>query len=394
MPIYIVGTFDTKELELQYIRDLIERAGASTLLVDVGTLGVSKEVDVNSQIVAKHHPNEQVEVFNDDRGEAVTQMSIALKHFIDSRTDIEGMISAGGSGGTALVTPAMRTLPVGTPKVMISTVASGNVQPYVGANDICMIYSVTDIQGLNRISRKVLANAAHAIAGMVKSSVPEVENKSAIGLSMFGVTTSCIQSVVKELESDFDCLVFHATGTGGQSMEKLVESGLLKGLIDATTTEVCDLLMGGVFSAGKDRLGSIIRNKLPYVGSCGALDMVNFGAKESVPEKYKDRQFHVHNANVTLMRTTVEENKHIGEWLANKLNQMKGEVRFLLPLKGVSSLDSEGQVFHNPKADAALFDTLEKNVIQTQRRKLIKLNHNINDPEFSMELVKQFKNII
>jgi len=394
MPIYIVGTFDTKELELQYIRDLIERAGASTLLVDVGTLGVSKEVDVNSQIVAKHHPNEQVEVFNDDRGEAVTQMSIALKHFIDSRTDIEGMISAGGSGGTALVTPAMRTLPVGTPKVMISTVASGNVQPYVGANDICMIYSVTDIQGLNRISRKVLANAAHAIAGMVKSSVPEVENKSAIGLSMFGVTTSCIQSVVKELESDFDCLVFHATGTGGQSMEKLVESGLLKGLIDATTTEVCDLLMGGVFSAGKDRLGSIIRNKLPYVGSCGALDMVNFGAKESVPEKYKDRKFHVHNANVTLMRTTVEENKHIGEWLANKLNQMKGEVRFLLPLKGVSSLDSEGQVFHNPKADAALFDTLEKNVIQTQRRKLIKLNHNINDPEFSMELVKQFKNII
>jgi len=394
MPIYIVGTFDTKELELQYIRDLIERAGASTLLVDVGTLGVSKEVDVNSQIVAKHHPNEQVEVFNDDRGEAVTQMSIALKHFIDSRTDIEGMISAGGSGGTALVTPAMRTLPVGTPKVMISTVASGNVQPYVGANDICMIYSVTDIQGLNRISRKVLANAAHAIAGMVKSSVPEVENKSAIGLSMFGVTTSCIQSVVKELESDFDCLVFHATGTGGQSMEKLVESGLLKGLIDATTTEVCDLLMGGVFSAGKDRLGSIIRNKLPYVGSCGALDMVNFGAKESVPEKYKDRKFHVHNANVTLMRTTVEENKHIGEWLANKLNQMKGEVRFLLPLKGVSSLDSEGQVFHNPKADAALFDTLEKNVIQTQRRKLIKINHNINDPEFSMELVKQFKNII
>jgi len=394
MPIYVVGTFDTKELELRYIRDLIERAGVSTLLVDVGTLGVSKEVDVNSQIIAKHHPNKEVEVFNDDRGEAVTQMSIALKHFIGSRTDIEGMISAGGSGGTALVTPAMRTLPVGIPKVMISTVASGNVQPYVGANDICMIYSITDIQGLNRISRKVLGNAAHAIAGMIKSSVPEIKSKPAIGLSMFGVTTSCIQSVVKELESDFDCLVFHATGTGGQSMEKLVESGLLKGLIDATTTEVCDLLMGGVFSAGKDRLGSIIRKELPYVGSCGALDMVNFGAKESVPEKYKDRQFHVHNANVTLMRTTVEENKHMGKWLANKLNQMKGEVRFLLPLRGVSSLDSEGQVFHNPKADEALFDTLEKNVIQTQRRKLIKLNHNINDPEFSMELVKQFKKII
>ena len=394
MPIYVVGTFDTKGLELRYIRDLIERAGASTLLVDVGTLGDSEEVDVNSQIVAKHHPNEEVEVFNDDRGEAVTQMSIALKHFIGSRTDIEGIISAGGSGGTALVTPAMRTLPVGTPKVMISTVASGNVEPYVGPNDICMIYSITDIQGLNRISRKVLANAAHAIAGMVKSSIPEVEIKPAIGLSMFGVTTSCIQAVVKELESDFDCLVFHATGTGGQSMEKLVESGLVKGLIDATTTEVCDLLMGGIFSAGEDRLGSIIRTELPYVGSCGALDMVNFGARETVPDKYKERQFHVHNANVTLMRTTVEENKNIGEWLADKLNQMQGEVRFLVPLKGVSSLDSEEHAFHNPEADAALFDALEKKVIQTDRRKLIKLNHNINDPEFSTELVKQFKAII
>ncbi|MBC8407200.1 MAG: Tm-1-like ATP-binding domain-containing protein [Rhodobacteraceae bacterium] len=394
MPIYVVGTFDTKGLELRYIRDLIERAGASTLLVDVGTLGDSEEVDVNSQIVAKHHPNEEVEIFNDDRGEAVTQMSIALKHFIGSRTDIEGIISAGGSGGTALVTPAMRTLPVGTPKVMISTVASGNVEPYVGPNDICMIYSITDIQGLNRISRKVLANAAHAIAGMVKSSVPEVEIKPAIGLSMFGVTTPCIQAVVKELESDFDCLVFHATGTGGQSMEKLVESGLVKGLIDATTTEVCDLLMGGIFSAGEDRLGSIIRTELPYVGSCGALDMVNFGARDTVPDKYKERQFHVHNANVTLMRTTVEENKNIGEWLADKLNQMQGEVRFLVPLKGVSSLDSEEHAFHNPEADAALFDALEKKVIQTDRRKLIKLNHNINDPEFSTELVKQFKAII
>jgi len=394
MPIYVVGTFDTKGLELRYIRDLIERAGASTLLIDVGTLGDSEEVDVNSQIVAKHHPNEEAVVFSDDRGEAVTQMSIALKHFIGSRTDIEGIISAGGSGGTALVTPAMRTLPIGTPKVMISTVASGNVEPYVGSNDICMIYSITDIQGLNRISRKVLGNAAHAIAGMVKSSFPEVESKPAIGLSMFGVTTPCIQAVVKELESDFDCLVFHATGTGGKSMEKLVESGLVKGLIDATTTEVCDLLMGGVFSAGEDRLGSIIRTELPYVGSCGALDMVNFGARETVPEKYKERQFHVHNANVTLMRTSVEENKHIGEWLADKLNQMQGEVRFLLPLRGVSSLDSEEHAFHNPEADAALFDALEKNVIQTDKRKLIKLNHNINDPEFSTELVKQFKTII
>ena len=394
MTIYVVGTFDTKGLELNYISDLIKRTGTSTLLVDVSTLGNSKNVDVNTQIVANHHPNRSVKVFDDDRGKAITQMSIALKHFISSRTDIKGIISAGGSGGTELVTAAMRTLPVGIPKVMISTVASGNVQPYVGSNDICMIYSITDIQGLNRISRKVLGNGAHAIAGMVKSCVPKVKNKPAIGLSMFGVTTPCVQAVVKELESDFDCLVFHATGTGGQSMEKLVESGLVKGLIDVTTTEICDLLMDGVFSAGEDRLNSIIRTKLPYVGSCGALDMVNFGAKESVPQKFKERKLHAHNANVTLMRTTIEENKYIGQWIADKLNQMKGEVRFLLPLKGLSSLDSEGQVFYNPKADAALFDTIENNLIQTEKRKLIKLNHNINDPEFSKELVKQFKKII
>jgi len=394
MPIYVVGTFDTKGIELRYIRDLIERAGASTLLVDVGTLGKSEDVDVDSQIVANHHPNKEVEVFNDDRGKAVTQMSIALKHFIASRTDIEGIISAGGSGGTELVTAAMRILPIGIPKVMISTVASGNIEPYVGPNDIFMIYSITDIQGLNRISRKVLANAAHAITGMVKNTVPETASKPAIGLSMFGVTTPCIKAVVKELESDFDCLVFHATGTGGQSMEKLVESGLVKGLIDATTTEICDLLMDGIFSAGKDRLGSIIRTELPYVGSCGALDMVNFGAIKTVPEKYKERQLLAHNENVTLMRTTIKENKLIGEWLANKLNQMKGEVRFLLPLKGVSSLDLDKHAFHNPEADAALFDALEKNVIQTNKRKLIKLNNNINDQEFSTELVKQFKEII
>ena len=394
MTIYVVGTCDTKGLELLYIRDLIERAGASTLLIDVGTLGEASEADVNPQIVAKHHPHGESMVFRGDRGDAVTQMSIALEHFMGSRTDIEGIISAGGSGGTALVTHAMRTLPVGTPKVMVSTVASGNVEPYVGPNDICMMYSITDIQGLNRISRKVLGNAAHAIAGMVKSSVPEVESKPAIGLSMFGVTTPCIQAVVKDLETDFDCLVFHATGTGGQSMEKLVDSGLVKGLVDATTTEVCDLLMGGVFSAGEDRLGSIIRTQLPYVGSCGALDMVNFGARETVPEKYKERQFHVHNSNVTLMRTTAEENKRMGEWLAEKLNQMQGEVRFLLPLRGVSSLSSQGQEFHNPEADAALFEVLEQNVIQTEKRKLIKLNHNINDPEFSTELVKQFQAII
>lgn len=222
MPIYVVGTFDTKGLELRYIRNLIERSGVTCLLIDAGTQGESGDVDVTARMLAKHHPDSETVVFSNNRGEAVTQMSIALEHFIRSRTDVEGIISAGGSGATALVTPAMRAVPIGMPKVMVSTVASGNVAPYVSPSDICMMYSVTDIQGLNRNSRKVLANAAYAISGMVKVSIPEVESKPAIGLSMFGVTTACIQAVLKELEYDYDCLVFHASGTGGQSMEKLV----------------------------------------------------------------------------------------------------------------------------------------------------------------------------
>ncbi len=394
MPIYVVGTCDTKGAELRYICDLIKRAGKKALLVDVSTKLHDGKVDIKPQRVAEHHPKGKTVVFCEERGEAVTQMSIALENFIISQSDVEGIISAGGSGGTALVTPAMRILPIGIPKLMVSTVASGNVGPYVGPSDICMMYSVTDIQGLNTISRKVLGNAAHAVVGMVKATVPEVASKPSIGLSMFGVTTPCIEGVVKALEAEFECLVFHATGTGGQSMEKLVESRLVKGLIDATTTEICDFLMGGVFSAGEDRLGSIIRTKLPYVGSCGALDMVNFGAIKKVPEIYKKRQLHVHNANVTLMRTSAAENKNIGEWLADKLNQMQGEVRFLLPLKGVSLLDAEGQTFHNPEANASLFDALEKNVVQTEKRRLIKMNHNINDREFSMELVNQFRIIM
>lgn len=394
MPVYVVGTCDTKGQELRYIRDLIEAAGVATILVDVGTQAEGGTVDVSSKEVASYHPESVTRVFTDDRGEAVTQMSLALVQFMRSRNDVEGLISAGGSGGTALVSAAMRSLPIGIPKVMVSTVASGNVGPYVGPNDICMMYSVTDVQGLNHISRKVLGNAAHAIAGMAKAKIPEVVSKPAIGLSMFGVTTPCVQAIVKELESTYDCLVFHATGTGGQSMEKLADSGLVKGLIDVTTTEVCDLLMGGVFSAGEDRFGSAIRTGLPYVGSCGALDMVNFGARDTVPEKYEGRLFHIHNANVTLMRTTPDENKRMGEWIAAKLNQMKGEVRFLLPLGGVSLLDAEGQAFYDREADAALFEALELNFIQTDKRQLIKLKHNINDPEFSTALVDQFKSII
>ncbi len=394
----MIGTCDTKGAELRYMRDLLKAAGVDTVLVDVGTGGDTSNggdrgaVDVTPHEVAAHHPEGADKVFSDDRGEAVAGMSLALEHFIKLRGDVAGALSAGGSGGTALVAPALRALPIGTPKVMVSTVASGNVAPYVGPSDICMMYSVTDVQGLNNISRQVLGNAAHAVVGMVTNEVPKLsDTRPAVGLSMFGVTTPCVQQVVAALEGDYDCLVFHATGTGGQSLEKLVDSGLVVGVVDATTTEVCDLLMGGVFSAGEDRFGSVIRTGAPYVGSVGALDMVNFGAKETVPDKYKDRNLYAHNSQVTLMRTTAEENTRMGEWIANKLNQMEGEVRFLLPLGGVSLIDAPGQPFYDPEADQALFEALEANVRQTDKRKLVKVDHNINDPEFADALVEHFR---
>lgn len=306
------------------------------------------------------------------------------------------MIGLGGSGNTALITPAMGRLPIGVPKIMVSTVASGNVAPYVGPNDIAMMYSVVDVAGLNAISRIVLGNAAHMMAGAVAHDIPAspVAEKPAIGLSMFGVTTQCVERVTSLLESQYECLVFHATGTGGQTMEKLADNGRLVGMIDCTTTEVADLLMGGVMSAGQDRLGAAARSGIPYVGSCGALDMVNFGAVETVPERYKQRQLLVHNAQVTLMRTTPEENRQMGLWIGDKLNQMPGEVRFLIPEKGVSILDVDGGPFFDEAADCALFDALEESVQVTDKRKLIRLPYAMNDPLFADALVEYFRQIM
>jgi uncharacterized protein (UPF0261 family) len=391
---YVCGTCDTKGDELVYVRDLIAAAGLPTVLVDLGTRSDGRLADITPETVAAHHPGGAGAVFIDDRGRAVAAMAEAFVRFASGRADIGGMIGLGGSGGTALITPAMRALPVGVPKVMVSTVASGNTAPYVGPSDICMIYSVTDVAGLNRISRRVLGNAAHALAGMLAHPLPAAgDTKPAIGLTMFGVTTPCVQQVTRALEGDYDCLVFHATGTGGQSMEKLVDSGLIAGVIDVTTTEVCDLLMGGVFSAGEDRLGAIARTGVPYVGACGALDMVNFGALDTVPAHYRDRNLYVHNPQVTLMRTTAEENRLMGEWIGAKLNTCEGEVRFLLPEGGVSLIDAPGQPFHDPDADAALFEALEATVRQTPRRRLLRLPHNLNDPAFAEALVRSFRAI-
>ncbi len=353
-------------------------------------------VDVAPAEVAAHHPDGVDAVLGlDDRGKAVGAMTVALERFVRTRDDIGGMIGAGGSGNTALVAPAMRALPIGTPKVLVSTVASSNVAPYVGPSDIAMMYSVTDVQGLNRISRRVLGNAAHALAGMMLNAIPTpaTADKPALGLTMFGVTTPCVQMVTAELSSSYDCLVFHATGTGGQSMEKLVDSGLVAGVLDITTTEVCDLLMGGVFPCTEDRFGAVIRSRVPYVGSVGALDMVNFGAMDTVPERFRGRNLYVHNPQVTLMRTTPEENVRMAEWIAERLNQMEGPVRFLLPEGGVSLIDVPGQPFHDPAADKALFDTLTARFRPTSSRQLVRLPHAINDPAFVAALVGNFRDI-
>jgi uncharacterized protein (UPF0261 family) len=262
-----------------------------------------------------------------------------------------------------------------------------------------MMYSVADVQGLNSISRTVLANGANALIGMVKARLGEANAKlrngssalPSIGITMFGVTTPAVQRIATQLKDEFECLVFHATGVGGRSMEKLVDSGQLAGVIDLTTTEVCDLMMGGVFPATEDRFGAIIRSRIPYVGSVGALDMVNFGTPETIPERYRQRKFHVHNPQVTLMRTTAEENELMGRWIGERLNRMDGPVRFLLPEGGVSALDAQGQPFWDPEADAALFRALERTVRATGNRQIIRVPRNINDPEFASAIVNAFR---
>ncbi|WP_373414956.1 Tm-1-like ATP-binding domain-containing protein [Ensifer aridi] len=393
--VYVVGTCDTKGSELRYLRDLVRQVGCDAVLVDVSVSEFHKEaddVDVQPSEVARFHPNPPKPEELKDRGKAVAAMSEALVEYIRSRQDIDGIIGAGGTGGTALIAPAMRALPIGVPKVLISTVASGNVAPYVGPTDISMMYSVTDVSGLNRISRVVLGNAAHSIAGMVLNKVSAAaDERPAIGLTMFGVTTPCVQAVTRALEVDFDCLVFHATGTGGQSFEKLADSGLLVGGIDVSTTEVCDYLVGGVFPCTADRFGAFARTGLPYVGSCGALDMVNFGAMDMVPSQFRSRRLHVHNPQVTLMRTTPEECNSIGEWIAERLNLCEGPVRFLIPELGVSAIDAPGQPFHDPEADSALFAALERTLRRTTKRQLIRVPLHINDPQFAELLVTNFK---
>jgi uncharacterized protein (UPF0261 family) len=392
---YVAGTFDTKARELLFLRDCIAATGLNVVTVDLSTSPAGhSSADIQPAEIARHHRSGASAVFTGDRGSAVSAMAEAFASFIATRSDVAGLIAAGGSGATALATPAMQSLAVGVPKVMVSTVASGDVRAYVGPSDICMMYSVTDVSGLNRISTMVLANAAHALSGMIGLRRDgAAAERSAIGLTMFGVTTLCVQAATRALEADYDCLVFHATGTGGQSMEKLVDSHLLAGVIDVTTTEIADHLAGGIMSAGEGRLEAIIRAKIPYVGSCGALDMVNFGAMGSVPARYSDRKLYVHNPQVTLMRTSPQENAAIGAWIAAKLNRMDGPVRFVLPLGGVSAIDAPGKPFFDAEADQALFEAIRSGFQPTSRRRLIETPHAINDLAFASLLVEAFREI-
>ncbi|MEM8838963.1 MAG: ABC transporter permease [Pseudomonadota bacterium] len=392
--VYVCGTFDTKGRELDYMADLVRESSLIVRTVDLSTSGGRSGADVPPHVVAAHHPRGAAAVFTGDRGTAVAGMTLAFERWVKNTGDIGGLLSAGGSGGTALVSPGFRVLPVGVPKLIISTVASGNTEQYVGPSDVTMMYSVADVQGLNSITRPVLANGAAALAGMVRARQkpqPEADGKPAIGMTMFGVTTPCVQMVSKMLETDYDCLVFHATGVGGRSMEKLLDSGLLEAVIDLTTTEVCDMVAGGVFAATEERFDASIRAGGAYIGACGALDMVNFNAPDTIPERYRGRLFYEHNPQITLMRTTPEECVKMAEFIGEKLNRMTGPVRFFLNEGGVSLLDSPGQPFRDPTANKALFETLESVVRHTANRQLVRVPHNINDPEFADLVVRTFR---
>lgn len=386
--ILVIGTLDTKEVEFAFVRDIIMSRGHKVILLDAGVMSDPQIVpDISAEEVATAGGGSLAALRETgDRGASLEIMSkgtvaITLKAHKENKFD--GVISLGGSGGTSIASAAMRILPVGVPKVMVSTMASGDVAPYMGVRDLTLMYSVVDVAGLNRISRQVFSNAAGAICGMVEQSVTGVQDKRLIAISMFGVTTPSATHVREILEkAGYEVLVFHATGSGGQSMEALIGDGFFTAVADVTTTEWCDELVGGVLSAGPDRLNAAARMGIPQVVSLGALDMVNFGAKETVPAKFSGRNLYVHNSQITLMRTTADECAKLGKIIAQKLNQSTGPVALFVPLGGVSMIDAEGQPFYDVEADEALFQSIRDN-INANKVELIELQNNINDPEFS-----------
>ncbi|TDU68159.1 uncharacterized protein (UPF0261 family) [Prosthecobacter fusiformis] len=385
--IAVIGTLDTKGPEHAYVAELIRQRGHQTLLIDTGS-GTPPTVDpdiTREEIAAAAGIDLAGIQARQDRGEAVTAMAEAsakvLANFA-SKSLIQGVISLGGGGGTAISTSAMRALPIGFPKVMVSTLTAGNIAPYVGTKDIVMMPSIVDVSGLNRISRTLLARAAGAICGMVEMEIPTTEDKPLIAASMFGNTTECVNAAKAILENaGYEVLVFAATGTGGRIMESLIESGLITGVLDITTTEWADELVGGVLNAGPHRLEAAGKTGTPAIVTPGCLDMVNFGEPASIPEKFKDRLFYQHNPQVTLMRTTPEECTELGRILAEKVNSYTAPVTVLLPLRAISVISAPGKPFHDAAADEALFTAIKKHLrpgIPVQE-----LDCEINAPEFA-----------
>lgn len=386
--IAIAGTFDSKSVEFAFIQEIIQGLGLKTFMIHTGVFEPQLAVDVNNEQIASVVGADIKEIAaRKDRAAGTDVLARGLEKLLPqlySEGKFDGIISCGGSGGTSIVTPGMRALPVGVPKVMVSTVAAGDVSMYVGTSDIFMYPSIVDVAGLNSISLKIFTNAALAIAGMVKFEVNKVlEKKPLIAASMFGVTTPCVNQAREYLEKQgYEVLTFHATGTGGKAMERLIKDGYFEGVFDITTTEWCDQLMGGNMAAGNQRLEAAALNGIPQVVSVGALDMVNFGPVSTVPGKYDGRNFYKHNPTVTLMRTTVEENRQLGIAIAKKLNMCRSKAALLLPLKGVSMIDVPGQAFYGPEEDAMLFKTLKEN-ISNPLVEVIEVDANINDAEFS-----------
>ena len=391
--VLLIGTLDTKGEEYAFVRDLIEALGVRTYVVDLGIVGEPHfEPHVGADAVARAGGSSLSAIREKgDRGAAVDVMlagARAITREAFAAGSFHGVLGLGGGGGTAMITAAMRELPVGVPKVMVSTMASGNTAPYVDVKDITMMYSVVDIAGLNPLSRRVLANAAGAIVGMVTQDPPAAADRPLIAATMFGVTTPCVTSARERLEeAGYDVLVFHATGSGGRAMEGLIDDGWFAGVLDVTTTEWADEVVGGVLTAGPDRLSAAGRKGAPQVVSVGALDMVNFGAPDTMPQKFKERRLYRHNPTVTLMRTTADECREIGRRIAGQLNRATGPVVVLLPMRGVSMIDREGQPFHDADADNALFESLREHLRKDIRVR--ELDAHINDPEFAFALADE-----
>ncbi len=395
----ILGTLDTKGEEFAYLREQIELAGVSTLVIDAGVLGQPTfPPDIGREEVSLAGGRQLRDLLAEqDRGRSVTTMAagaaVVVRRLYDEGT-IHGLISLGGSAGTTIGTAAMRSLPVGFPKVMVSTLASGDTRPYVGTKDITMVHSVVDIAGLNVLSRRILGNAAAALAGMVKrEEIRTVEVRPLIAATMFGVTTPCVTQARRVLEEHgFEVVVFHATGAGGQAMESLIADGYIAGVLDITTTELADELAGGVMSAGPHRLEAAGLKGIPQVVCPGAIDMVNFGPIDSVPTKYRSRRLHIHNPNVTLMRTTPEECAELGRITAQKLNRAQGPVVFFMPLRGVSAIDVEGSAFHWPEADRSYLGALKANLNAPIR--FVELDAHINDESFAREVARSLMELM